>query len=256
MSIFQLGKKLFDCLPILRPVLKKGQMTFAPKYWAMSTLYEKPNISKSDESFNKAFGGLKDFDRNNPHSYDQKTIDGSLWRFWYVWFAAKKAILTGNDNFVECGVGMGYTAWFALNCGCSKMHLYDAWDAMNSEKLTSSEKSKSGFYKELKIDTTKGNLKQFEANTIYHKGQIPETFDDTAPNDISYLHIDLNSSKATKDALGFFLPRLVNHGIILFDEYGYPEYYETRLIVDQLLESQKGSLLKLPTGQAVWFHVK
>lgn len=253
--MYRLGKFLFDKIPILRPILVKGQMLYAPKFWGMSTLYEPPNISKTDETFNQAFLDLKQFDRTNPHSYDEKTIAGSLWRFWYVSFAARFALLTGNRNLIECGVGMGYTAWFALNETKENftMHLYDAWNALRKSNQTESEKV-GVTYKELDLDTTKKNLKRFEKNTVYHKGYIPESLNDTAPDKISYLHIDLNSSKATKDVLNFFLPRLVNNGIILFDEYGYKEYYETRFVVDQVLDVKKGNLLKLPTGQAIFFR--
>jgi len=260
--LFKFGKLLFDKIPILRPVLMKGQMMFAPKYWGMSTLYQRPDTSQSDEIFRKAFSDVSYFDRTNQHSYDDKTINGSLWRFWFVAFAVKHALkFTTCKRFVECGVGMGYTAWFAMNLAHDEfeIHLYDAWNAMKKSNLTDSEKSMTGFYHDLDLETTKNNLQKFEKNTVYHKGHIPETFDNTAPEKISYLHIDLNSSKATADALQFFIPRLVDNGVILFDEYGYTEYYETLDVVDKILIASvggemKGNLLKLPTGQAIYFH--
>jgi len=259
LAIYKIGKSLFDTLPFLRPILRKGQMAFKPKFtgWGMSTFHENPDLSRSDDVFRRAFSDVHNFDKKNFHSYDNKTIDGSLWRFWFVSYAARHARIFAKSNVLaECGVGMGYTAFFALNeFDNPTMHLYDSWEGgIRQEQLTSSETMKVGFYKDLDMETTKKNLARFEKNTMYHKGYIPETFDDTAPKEIGYLHIDLNSSKATKEALEFFIPRLVNNGIILFDEYGYKEYFETRQVSDKILESQKGNLLKLPTGQAIYQH--
>lgn len=238
----------------------KGQARFAPKFsgWGMTTFYENPDTSYSDSAFRNAFNDVHNFDKKNTHSYDSKTIDGSLWRFWFVAFAARQAkIFTETNILVECGVATGYTAYFAMNEFENPIcHLYDSWGAMKDEQLTKTEKGKAGCYKELDINTTRRNLMRFEKNTVYHRGYIPDTFDDSAPEKICYLHIDLNSSKPTKDAIEFFLPRLVENGIIIFDEYGYKEYWETKNVIDHVLKTQKGNLLKLPTGQAIYFHKK
>lgn len=247
---FRLGKFIFDKIPTLRPILTKGKILTAKDYWGMRTFYAPPNNSKIDELFNTALVEVGKFNESNPHSYDQKTIDGSLWRFWYVAFAARHALRTGNNTFVECGVGMGYTAFFAMSQPKNfTMHLYDAWDSMKASALTKAEQNMSGFYKDLDLNTTKQNLGKFNDMIVYHKGYIPDTLDQTAPEKISYLHIDLNSSKATKQALEFFLPRLVRGGVIIFDEYGYPGYEETKQVIDDILPD----LLKLPTGQAMHF---
>lgn len=256
MNAFNFGKLLFTYLPFLRPLLIKGKMSFAPSYWGMSTLYARPDLSITDKIFRDSVKDVHGFDKKNPKSYNKETIDGSLWRFWYVAFATQQAkLFAKSDNFVECGVMNGYTAYFSMK-QLSKnftMHLYDAWEGMQAEYLTESEKSRIGEYKELDIDVTKLNLKEFKKNTIYHKGHIPKTLDETAPDNIAYLHIDLNSSKATKDTLDFFLPRLVENGIILFDDYGYPEYFDTANVIDQSLDGISGNILKLPTAQAIFF---
>ena len=66
------------------------------------------------------------------------------------------------------------------------------------------------FYDELSIDITKNNLREFDADIVYHKGYIPDSLESEpkSPNSISYLHIDLNAVNPTMDVLSFFLPNI------------------------------------------------
>ena len=74
-----------------------------------------------------------------------------------------------------------------------------------------------------------------------------------SPDSISYLHIDLNAVKPTMDVLSFFLPKLSKNGVILFDDYGWDGYLDTKLELDRFFKDQSGLFLKLPTGQAIYF---
>ena len=74
-------------------------MSFAPSYWGMSTLYSRPDLSKTDNFFRDSFEAVHRFDKKNPKSYNKETIDGSLWRFWYVAFATQQAkLFAKSDN--------------------------------------------------------------------------------------------------------------------------------------------------------------
>ena len=110
-------------------------------------------------------------------------------------------------------------------------------------------------YDELSIDITKNNLREFDADIVYHKGYIPDSLESEpkSPNSISYLHIDLNAVNPTMDVLSFFLPKLSKNGVILFDDYGWDGYLDTKLELDKFFKDQSGLFLKLPTGQAIYF---
>jgi len=56
------------------------------------------------------------------------------------------------------------------------------------------------------------------------------------------------------DALEFFHPRLEKGGVILFDDYGQEKYKDTKNVIDEFIYDKSGMLLKLPTGQAIYFH--
>ena len=136
------------------------------------------------------------------------------------------------------------------------MHLYDAWEDMKGEGLLESESWHVNLYKKLDIDVTKKNLREFSNNIVYHKGHIPDSLNNKpeSPKSIFYLHIDLNSSKPTLAALEFFYPRLVSGGVILFDDYGWDQYEDTKNTIELFFEKKSGILMKLPTGQAIYFH--
>mgnify|MGYP004001040095 FL=1 len=196
----------------------------------------------------------------------EKTADDGAWRHWIVSFATQYAIEFSKQqtsyNFVECGTADGITSFFTLReiSNNSKirekfsMHLYDVWGIMKKESLTEKETRQHG-YENLDINITKNNLKEFKNDVIFHSGYIPNSFEvePLSPKSIIYLHIDLNSSKPTLDALEYFYPKLESHGIILFDDYGWAGYEETKDIVDVFFSKKSGILLKLPTGQAIFF---
>ena len=91
---------------------------------------------------------------------------------------------------------------------------------------------------------------------VFHQGYIPESLNKKpdAPDSIFYLHIDLNSAKPTESALDFFYPRLVPGGVILFDDYGWDAYEDTKNAIENFFTNKPGILMKLPTGQAIYFH--
>jgi len=139
------------------------------------------------------------------------------------------------------------------------MHLYDSWNIIKDEELTEKEvkPSKLKNYQNLNINKTKKNLSEYDDYITYHQGYIPKTFSTNppTPKSISYLHIDLNSVKATQSTLEFFFPRLEPGGVIIFDDYGSLVFEETRKMIDSFFHGKPGILLKSPTGQTMYCHL-
>ena len=129
-----------------------------------------------------------------------------------------------------------------------KSYLYDAWadlSAIKNENLRFK-------YSYLDIETTKKNLNKFSNYSIYNKGFIPEVFEKSEnPEKVSWLHIDLNSAEATISALEFFYERIVNNGIILFDDYG--GFEKTRIKIDNFFSDKRGHFINFPTGQGIFY---
>ena len=97
------------------------------------------------------------------------------WRHYIVYWSAlsaAKATQTPTKNLLEAGTCDGLTAYFAMsaleNLGMDyKCFMYDAWEAMKSDDLLENEKSKSGMYSYLELETTVENLKDFSKLTIF-----------------------------------------------------------------------------------------
>ena len=277
-QIYQLGANTAKKIPILKPILKKFNTKFLYNYfekpipikfsgWGMTTQHEHAwNDNFNCSTFRQTCLDLENFEFTPSTHLTKKSMDELKWRHYFISSSILYSIKFGetNDNlqFVECGVGDGISAFVALNeitCNLTsdfKMHLFDAWTSMKSEYLSDTKSPNIGKYFDLSLERTKSNLRKFEKNIIYHKGFVPETFNQLpeSPKTISYLHIDLNSAKPTLDVLGFFYPKLVKGGIIIFDDYGWDGYPDTKNVIDEFFSKKKGILVKLPTGQAIYFH--
>jgi len=271
-KIIEYGKNLNQKYPSLHPLFRiLNQIFFSkPKFsgWGMKTQHQLPWLDDYDgDVFRKAKEDIKTTFKFNKKivGIDEKNIDSLLWRHWIVTTAIRYSIKfskSENMNFVECGVGEGFSAFFSLKeiveqqkLSNFKMHLYDAWDSMLKEQLVKNELSNVHTYNELNIDTTKKNLKEFNEYIIYQKGYIPDTFNSiSTPTKISYLHIDLNAVNPTMDSLNFFYPKLESSGVILFDDYGWDSYEDTKIAIDEFFNDKPGMLFKLPTGQALYLH--
>jgi len=164
---------------------------------------------------------------------------------------------------IEAGVADGITAFFSLRAAREKrrnqpftMHLYDSWGAMRKEELLYSETGYIGNYGQLNIERAKKNLSEFSDHLIYHAGYLPETLSSlpAPPLSVHYMHIDLNSALPTLRMLEFFWPHMPRGGVILFDDYGWMGYEDTKNIIDEFFAGRDGLLLKLPTGQALYFR--
>jgi O-methyltransferase len=273
-NLIKFGQEIYSKHPALRPFLSFIKKNFfnKPKFsgWGMTSIHEPPWLN-NDEG--KKFLEIHNHIKNN-FAFNKKIqgttkniMDDLLWRHWIVSYAVKHATKfakTKNYNLVECGVEWGYTAFFALKTVTNNdkkmnsfsMHLYDAWQDMREEELLENEYWHLNLYKNLDIESTKKNLAEFKENLIFHQGYIPDSLakKPNPPDTIFYLHIDLNSAKPTEFALEFFYPRLVIGGVILFDDYGWDAYEDTKNTIENFFKDKPGLLMKMPTGQAIYFH--
>ena len=260
--------------PKMRNFMLKFRNIFFPikpsfSGWGMKVNHEPPWTDALNSIFNQTSNDIKkNFQFGAIHStgIDAHNVDTLLWRHWIVSYATKHAMIfskTDQYNFVECGVGDGLSSFYTLReindnkdvCRKSTLHLYDSWGPMKKEGLLESESSSLGRYSELELDVTKNNLKEFENMIVYHKGYIPEIFDEEpkSPSSIVYLHIDLNSTPPTISTLEYFFSKLVSGGIILFDDYGWKNHKDTKAAVDCFFKDKPGILMHLPTAQAIFF---
>src|SRR5574337_369410 len=212
-EILKAGKLIYHKYPSLRPILAYVHKKFIikPRFigWGMTTEHELPWNDEYSSIFLKANSDVKNnFEFTKDTAFiNSKNLDTLRWRHWIVSYAVRHAIIFSTNvelNCVECGVGDGITAFFALReiSGGQKnisytMHLYDSWDAMRKEELLDSEiMERLGKYSNLNINITKKNLAEFTDHILYHIDYIPNSSTSLpqSPKSIQYLHIDLNSA--------------------------------------------------------------
>ncbi|KRE75422.1 class I SAM-dependent methyltransferase [Paenibacillus sp. Soil750] len=259
---YNLSKELYNTKINLKPAFDG---------WGMTTNHQLPwNDSFKWGTFRESSVEIKNafnFGLKADIGIDANNIDSLLWRHWIVVFALHYALefkqSDAQINLVECGVSDGMSAFFVLKEMSQmisksseiqyQMHLFDSWDNLYSEDLTEKELHIEGRYANNSLERVQNNLSVFQKKVKYHVGYIPFTFTESLSN-ISYLYIDLNSANATLETLRYFYPSLSKGSVILFDDYGWSGFEETKEIIDKFFSDKPGILLKIPTGQAIYFY--
>jgi O-methyltransferase len=184
-----------------------------------------------------------------------KVLDGLMWRHYLVFWSARYAAHATSaplKTLVECGVCDGLTAYVAMRAvqGASPFSavLYDAWESIDTP---------SGNYASLALDATQRNLRDFTRETTFVKGFLPQSFAAAPlPSDVVWLHVDLNAAAPTIAVLETLYGRMPPGAVILFDDYGWPDYQDTKRAIEAFAEGKRGMLLPVPTGQALFFKAR
>jgi len=86
---------------------------------------------------------------------------------------------------------------------------------------------------------------------------VPGFFRDSLPNHpdlkFSFCHIDADIYSSVQECIAYILPRLSVGGIILFDDYGFPETAGGKAAIEEVFGGEIGAFVPLPTAQAVYF---
>ncbi|MBT4890676.1 MAG: class I SAM-dependent methyltransferase [Rhodospirillales bacterium] len=172
-----------------------------------------------------------------------------IWRTHIVCWVAKSCLpLPGA--FVECGVYKGNTSGIITDyvlCGANKpFYLYDLFETSDTE---GTGHDLPGLVEGLKEQV----IEKFSAykNTHVIAGHVPESLQDNHPDQVSFLHLDMNNGDAELSALDFFWDKMCPGGMVLFDDYGWMAYEEIKLKVDVFFSERGISVAELPTGQGL-----
>ena len=167
-----------------------------------------------------------------------------------------------NGDIAECGTFHGLSAYqIAKIIKSNKIqltfHIFDSFEGLSeinqedkSGRFTISDEDlrKQFSYGE---DLVKENLKEFKFIN-YYKGWIPERLNEVKEKYFVFVHIDVDLYEPIKDSIDFFFPRLVNGGIMVFDDYGYTlQFPGAKLAIDETLSKLSYQhFVCLPSGQA------
>ena len=180
-----------------------------------------------------------------------------IWRLHTLAWAAGHAMNIEGD-FVECGVLKGFCSKVIckyLDFGNSEkqFYLYDTFSGLPEE--TSTQQEREGWdYTDL--DTEELLQEVHEAFSGYENvniipGMVPQTFETAVPDEISFLHIDMNSEQAEIQALEHLFDRVTTGGIIVLDDFGWIANRNQMISELKFMAEREHMVLELPTGQGM-----
>lgn len=214
------------------------------------------------------------FTGKSSHAQVRKILDYLRWRHYVVFLSARLArqlveacssdVCEDDLYYVELGVCDGLTAYFALQATADfqprrplpKFVLIDSWGPMREVDFGKGDLQQVGAYSYLQKRRTEKNLAPWMSRCSLIEGYIPEALKHpNLPKRITWMHIDLNSSLPTIAALNVLVSRVARGGVILFDDYGSRDFFETKHAVDGFFRTlDSGMFISLPTGQGIWIN--
>ena len=176
------------------------------------------------------------------HEYDKAII----WRTHILTWAAQNALRVPGD-FVECGTHLGFSVnvvsdYVGLDKTGRRFWCYDLFEgsAYASFDLAGKEP----------LDYVQQRVEGKDFIKLV-KGPVPQSFAEQSPDQVAFLHLDLNSALAEKGALEHLVPLMPTGAIVVLDDYGWSNYRAQKIVADEIFSSIGIPIVELPTGQGL-----
>lgn len=181
-------------------------------------------------------------------------------RVYLMWEIGRLLAARGIEGATaECGSRFGKSSFFLLS-GLDDAerphHLFDSFEGLSesTEEDRAQEGIRAWSAGEMSVDeqVAREKLADFP-QCRFHKGWIPDRFEDVDGESFACVHIDVDLHQPTHDTLEFFWPRLSPGGIIVSDDYGLATCPGVKHAFDDFFEERDAHPLPLPSGQVmVW----
>lgn len=177
------------------------------------------------------------------------------WRVWLMTSLAERSARLEGD-FAEFGTYRGGCARMVLETSGlgtdRRMHLFDTFAGIPASDLTARELEQefAGRFEDSSVELVRSALSPWADQVVLHKGDVFEVLPNTETGPLSFVHVDLNATAPTFAAMEYAWQRLVPGGTMLLDDYGWPDYPEQRIVIDEFFAGRPEAPIVLPTGQA------
>ena len=193
----------------------------------------------------------------------------------YIALQLAKYAITKSHTFCECGVGDGVISLSILkyldikSLPKPKIFLLDTFEGIDVSLVPQREEEYWGVSAEKKkiayraiynsdFEQVRARFNKLSEDYELVRGTIPESINKKLLNKIkesgliSFLHIDMNNSVPEVEALKAFYPKVIEGGVILFDDYAYNGYEFQKKAIDDACDGLGiSSPICLPTGQGL-----
>lgn len=109
---------------------------------------------------------------------------------------------------------------------------FDTFEGLPEKDWNESEVHVPGDFNDNSLEAVQEYLKDHKNITLI-KGYFPESADSIADQKFSFVHIDFDFYQGMKSGIEFFYPRLVEGGIIVLDDYGWPNCPGVKQALDE-----------------------
>jgi hypothetical protein len=179
------------------------------------------------------------------------------WNLQTVLWAAQQVRNLPGD-FVELGVFRGHTTMFLaeyLDFGAwdKRWWLFDTFEGIPDDQVDPGWETvnKGAYGGTFTFEEVRDRFAPF-GNIDVTKGRVPEIFETVCPEQIAFMHIDLNNATAEVGALDALYDRISPGGIIVFDDFGWQTAHAQFKAESEWFRSRGLAVFPVPTGQGVF----
>jgi hypothetical protein len=253
---------------LTRPALDQTFSFFSPIFWGTSNSEKVTSAAKEivklAESGHHFADNFLTWGRNMSMLDDQPFVrawkgnmesasdEAIIWRRYVLACAAYHCVQLEGD-FVECGAytGVGIKTVIDYLGGTAFPKAFWGYDIFEHDPSMLNHampEHGTGLYQRVQ--------EKFSAypQVKLIKGLIPQVLENNCPDQIAYLHIDLNQAPAEIAALEMLFDRMVPGAILILDDYEWSGVYRAqKLAEDEWLGQRQYRVMPLPTGQGLVF---
>jgi O-methyltransferase len=183
----------------------------------------------------------------------EKTFLNANKLFMLYQFARGTISLDGDIS--ELGVYKGGTAKLLARVSnkytTKKVFLFDTFEGLPQPDPTKDIYYQKGDMSDTDINEVKNYMSDCQ-NIVFYKGLFSDTLCNVSDRIFSMVHIDCDLYSSTFQACEFFYPRLVQGGVMIFDDYGFISCVGAKKAVDEFFSKPGRDFpVCLPSGQCV-----
>ena len=152
----------------------------------------------------------------------------------------------------ECGVYQGESSYIMCRVNEENElfqgthYVFDSFEGLSAPSERDGTHWKEGDLS-CNLEIVSERLSEFN-NVSFHKGWIPERFQDVEHRSFCFVHIDVDLYRPTLDSIEFFYYRVNEGGLIVCDDYGFDTCSGATRAIDEFLQSKRERMISLSGG--------